>query len=304
MGTIGMKMRNTAEGIARRAAAHRAVLDDLVRQMYADYQRPMTLHAVGAKYGRTHSCIRELFERRGLAVRPFKAIARQPNGSPMPLVPLTAPQIDALIAKATRLCVPPALKYEWRRWSLARRGEFITRIRAKLNLPTNRPHGPFSANVEPFDYASPVAHAVARKMNAGRTSRTASVMIHINSQGVIYRGKLYFWAPDRVGCRSGAYYIGPWRPGTGRPSLHHVIWREVHGPIPAGHVVRYSDGNPNNLDPANLTLATQNDVARENQAAALLRKSREATALLLDRAQTKRKPHDHIDTVKLLRSSR
>lgn len=286
-----MTITLTAEGIARRAAAHRAVLDDLVRQMYADYQSPMTLGAVAREYGRTHSCVRELFQRRGLAVRPFKAIARQPNGSPMPLVPLTAAQIDKLVSDATRLCVPPALKFEWRRWSLARRGEFIARIRERLNLPTDRPQGPFSANVEPFDYATPRAHAVAREMNADRTSRTSAVMIHAKSQGVIYKGKLYFWAGDRVGWRSGAYYIGPWRPGTGRPALHHIIWREVHGPIPAGHVVRQTDGNANNLSPANLYLATRNDVARENQAAALAKKSREVTAILLNRHQTKDDSH-------------
>lgn len=304
MGAIGMKMRNTAEGIARRAAAHKAVLDDLVRQMHADYQRPMTLHAVGAKYGRTHSCIRGLFERRGLAVRPFKSIARQANGSPMPLVPLTAHEIDALIAGATRICVPPALKFEWRRWSLARRGWFIFRIRAKLLLPTDRPCLPFSGNVQPFDYSSPAAHAIAREMNAGHNSRTDSVSIKTGSQGVIYKDRLYFWAADGGGGHTGAYYIGPWRPGTGRPALHHIIWQECNGPIPAGHVVRAKDGNPNNLDPDNFFLATRNDVARENQAAALLRTSRAATALLLDRAQATRKTHEHINTVKWLRSSR
>jgi hypothetical protein len=200
--------------------------------------------------------------------------------------------------------VPQELKFEWRHWSLARRGKFIACIRAKLNRPTDRPCLPFSANVEPFDYSTPRAQAIARQMNAGCTSRQWRAMIRLNSQGVIYQGRLYFWAADGGGGHTGAYYIGPWTPGTGRPALHHIIWRKFNGPIPAGHVVRARDGNPNNLDPANLYLATRNDVARENQAASLLKKSRAATALLLDRAQARKKPHDHIDVVKRLRQSR
>jgi hypothetical protein len=182
------------------------------------------------------------------------------------------------------------LKFEWRRWSLERRGWFIARLRKKLGI-AGAPTTPLSDNVEAFDYAHPRAHAIARKMNAGRNSRIACALIHINSQGLIYKGSLYFWAADGGGGRTGAYYIGPWRPGTGRPSLHHVIWQETHGPVPKGHVIRFVDGNLNNLDPANFALATRNDVARENQAAALARKSREITAILLNRHQTKDDSH-------------
>jgi hypothetical protein len=282
MGCVGMKMNNTAEGIARRAAGRRAKLDALVAAMHADYwERGESLHAVGAKYGRTHSCVRELFTRRGLPVRPFKQIRRQANGSPERYVPLTEEQLDALIAATAKLHVPPAVKFEWRRWPLERRARFIAKLRAKLASPHDRPELPFSSNVEPFDYGTPRAHEIAARLNAGTDSRTARVKIDACSQGVIHRDRLWFWNA-KVG-----YQSGPWTPEHGRPSLHKTIWEEHHGcAVPAGHVIRFVDGNPNNLAPQNLRLATRNELARENQAAALFRKSRARTALLLKRSQT------------------
>ena len=136
-------------------------------------------------------------------------------------------------------------------------------------------------------------------MNAGRSSRTAAVAIRIGSQGVIYEGRLYFWSKS---C-GPAYFIGPWRPGTGRPPLHHVIWEQHNGPVPAGHTVRHIDGNRNNLDPANLYLATKNDVCRENQSVALLKKSRALTALILNRSQNKT-PNANTDAIKALHGRR
>lgn len=291
MGTIGMKMRNTAAGIARRAAAHRAVLDALVAKMHADYMRPMSLHDVGKKYDRTHSCVRELFERRGLFVRPFKKIPRQANGSPMPHVPFTPAQIDAMIAQATRFAVPVELKFEWRSWSLARRGDFIARLRAKIKRIWDRPDRPFSSNVEPFDYASPRAHAIAKKVNAGLDARQRWQTIKILSQGVIYQEQLWFWSAK------AGYCLGAWLEEDGRPQLHRHIFAEHNRRVLGdGDVIRHADGNPNNLSPANLVLATRNDVARENQAAALARKSRERTALILHRSQ-KTHRHDLSDTL-------
>lgn len=36
--------------------------------------------------------------------------------------------------------------------------------------------------------------------------------------------------------------------------LHHVVWEAEHGPIPAGHVLSFKDGNVENVDPDNLEL--------------------------------------------------
>ena len=287
MGCIGMKMRNTQEGIARRAAGRRARLDALAPAMHADYQRPMSLNDVARKYGTDKSTVRAVFIRNGLTVRPFKTIARQSNGSPVRYAPLTEAQLDALIEEETKLRCPPALKFEWRRWSLQRRGDFIARLRAKLNSPDDRPATPFSTNVEPFDYTSPSAWRIVNAMNAGRDSRSAAVKIDLKTQGVIFRDQLWFWNV-KVG-----YQRGPWSPESGRPSLHQTIWEETHGrPVPPAHVVRFADGNRNNFDPANLTLATRNDVCRENHAIALIKKSRERTAILLRRSQQATPHHD------------
>lgn len=298
MGKHGMKMSNTADGIARRAAGNRSRYDALAPQFHADYERLQSLKAV-ARHHRTSPCVvRAVLLRNGYSLRVFKSVPRQANGVPVPHAPKTAAEITALIAQMTYLRIPPPLRIEWRRWPLVQRAAFIARVRARHPALSTRPTTPFSANVEPFDYGSPHAHALMQAANRGRNSRTKAVQLRVGSQGVIYRDRLYFWAPE--GGVSGAYYIGPWRRGTGRPALHHIIWAEAHGqPVPAACCVRFVDGNRNNFAPANLVLTTKNEVCRENQAAALFRKSRATTALLLRRAQHP-KPHD--DTLTQLRA--
>lgn len=255
----------------------------LVAAMYADYCRPMSLHALGRKYGRDRRSIREVFVCRKLAVRtsPNASWARLPNGQVAPAVPLTPAEIEQLIVTSPRVMVPAMLKREWRSWSWARRQEFINRLRAHHGDEQARPTTPFSANVEPFDYASPRAHAIARAVNAGGDSRQARTTLKTPSQGVIFEGQLWFWN------RKAGYQLGLWTPAEGRPVLHKLLWERHHGrPVPPSHVIRFADGNRNNLAPENLLLCSRNEVARENQAAALFRKSRAQTALLLARAQS------------------
>lgn len=259
-----------------------------VEQLYAEYTAGFSLNALAKKYGRTRNCLREIFDRRGL---PLRVVCRRPAFDPktgriLPARRMTPAQIDELIAAATKIRIPDALRLEWRTWSMDRRREFIARLRAKLRSPRDRPDKPFSSNVEPFEYGSPRAHQFAAEMNAGLGSHEARVKMDLVSQGVIWRDRLYFWSPEGKTTGTGAYYIGPWRPGTGRPALHRIMWEEIHGrKVPEGMVVRFADGNPNNFEPENLILRSRNDVARENQAAALGQRSREKTALLLSRAQ-------------------
>ncbi len=294
-----MNKTQRAATFARIAAKRRFHLDALVAKMHADYQRPMSLAALGKKYGRDRRCIGELFVRRGLAIRPVAyEIKRLGNGQIQPADPLTQREISALISSAKKIRIPEALRREWREWPMERRRDFIARIRARSKLDNEQPTTPFSAGIEPFAYGSPRAHAIADRMNAGCDSRHAAVMIRLCSQGVIYKNRLFFWSKS-----SGpAYFIGPWSPRTGRPPLHHIIWEEHNGPVPAGHAVRHADGNRNNFHPANLVLATRNDVCRENQAKSLLRKSRAATALLLNRTQQK-KSHAHTNILTKLRTT-
>jgi hypothetical protein len=201
------------------------------------------------------------------------------------VVPKTAKELAVIISRMTRVNVPAELRQEWRHWSLKRRGDFIVQVRRRLVRTRNDPPTTtFSSNVEPFDYSSERAHAIMRKTNDGVPSRLWKMRIFPCSQGVIYDDQLWFWVPNTGYCR------GVWRPEDKRPQLHHVIFAKHHGrKVPPGGVVRFIDRNNNNFSPTNLTLLTQNDICRENQAKALTEKSRERTALLLQRAQGKEK---------------
>lgn len=267
----------------------------LVDAMYADYQKPMTLAAVGRKYDRTGGTMRDIFKNAGLELRPWKgnlSKKRKGNGCFQPAKPLTAKQIEQLIQNATRITVPETLKLEWRKWSWQRRGWFIARLRARIKSHKDRPEGPFSAGLEPFDYASPWAQEIICRANAGKTSREAGRKINISSQGVIYRGELWYWV----------WKIGYSQRISIRPLvtryLHWTIWEEHNGRrVPAACVVSFADGNPNNHAPENLVLRTRNELCRSNQATALFRKSRERTAILLKKHQQK-KANENLRIVK------
>ena len=274
----------------------------LVARMHADYVGGMSLQAVGKKHGgRSGSCVHELFTRRGLKIR-YWACSREydPNtgcftgrGEP------TVREIDEIIMRLGKVQRPDEIRYQWDGWSLEKRGWFIARARRLLKQPGKRPTTPFSANVEPFDYASPRAHQIAAAMNAGKTSRKAQVNIRAASEGVIWNNQLWFFGSNRVG-----YQREPWTPKFGRPSLHLAIWEKANGrKKPRHHVIRFADGNHNNFDPSNLVLVSRADMARENYSVGFTRKSRAITALLLNRAQNKGKPHAHTDTIAALRRS-
>lgn len=270
---------------AKAGATRRRKLDALAEAMHRDYSAGLSLARLAVIYKHDRGSIRIMLQRRGFAIRPprGKVGAKLPNGQFAKAVNLTDAQLEALIAASTRVTVPEPLKREWRHWAMARRRWFIERLRAALPHLELRPEKPFSANVEPFDYWTPAAREIERRARAGKNSQTSPVKIKPCSQGVIWRGQLWFW------CSKVGYQQGPWDEVHGRPVLHHVIWAEAHRrPVPPHHVIRFADGNPNNLTPENLVLATKNDIARENQAAALQRKSRARTALLLARSQ---QPH-------------
>jgi hypothetical protein len=270
------------------------VPSDLVHEMHRDYRRPMSLAAVARMYGRKGQAVRELFVRHGLTVRPATNQGlRGENGQILPAHEPTAAELSAMIAAETKVRVPAALKSVWRSWSLARRGAFLRRLRARLRVPVARDRGPYSSNVTPFDYASPEAQALCAKLNDGTNSRTARCKIDLCSEGVIFEGGLWFWN-SKVG-----YQSGPWHPGRGRLALHHVLWERWNGrAVPAGHVLRYRDGNPNNLVAANLSLVPRDELARENQGRALTRKSRALTKALLGRVQNERQDDDVLSKIR------
>lgn len=256
--------------------------DDLVKRMHADYEGGLTLSALSRKWDRSRRNLAEIFKRRGLALRPCEIVMNlsPATGQMLPKRRLTAAEITAALEVMTKMKIPRELWLEWRKWSLAERREFIERARARLQPEHGRPRGAFSANVTPFDYATPEAQRISAALNAGCTSRNKRVQLRFGSEGVIYRGKLWFWT------KKTGYLYGRWSAVAPRVMLHQVIWQEANGrALPAGHVVRFADGNHNNFDPANLVLATRSDLARENQAGALLRRARAVTGLLLSQTR-------------------
>ena len=234
----------------------------VIAEMHAFYlENGCSLSATGRQFQRDRRSVGALFVSRGLFVSQKQRIAvRLPDGRIKPMVPFTPAEIDGLIAAASRVRVPECLKQEWRKWPLERRAEFVRRLRAKVRSRRDAPPSPYSANVVPFDYGTPAAWEIARRLNQGRDSRRAVIKIDVCSQGVIYQDRLWFWSP-RYG-----YQGGPWKLGSGRPVLHHIIWQQATGqPVPPHHVLYFKDGNHNNLLAANLALKGRATLLTENK---------------------------------------
>jgi len=213
----------------------------------------------------------------------------------MPDPQRTPAQLERIINQATGIKIPSELLVEWRKWTLEKRAWFISRLRARIQTRADRPTTPFSSNVVPFEYGTPAAWKIMEEMNRGIGSREWKVKINLTSQGVIYQDRLWFWT-FKFG-----YCSGQWRPSGPRAVLHHRIWEEHTGSrVPAGSVLRFIDGNQNNLIFENLRLEIRNELLRGNQAVALTRKSREMTGLLLKQSK-KGNTHDSISTVAALR---
>jgi hypothetical protein len=256
------------------------VPDEQVAAMYADYMAGKKMAEIARAYGRTGSALSELFRRRGLQIREYRGPqCHKADGTWVAAEPLTPAEIQQLIDEAKDIAIPKRLAIEWRKWDLARRADFVDRLRARLGPELPDP-ALFSANVEFFKYGSPRAHALMDKINAGTDSRSLRVKINLKSWGVIFEDLLWCANPQ-IG-----FVQGPWDPVHGRPALHQVIYRRHHGEVPAGHVIRPADGNKYNLDPGNLVAVTRNELCRENQAKTLLKQSRDRVGILLKRQTT------------------
>lgn len=240
-----------------RKTVHSRKLEKLVKQMHADHVAGLGFGALERKYGRYRSGIRDLFTRRGLWCRPPRS-KKPALGYGVRIPEPTLEEIKAAVAAMTRMRVPSRLTIHWRRWNLKKRYWFVKLARQKF--PSTRPQGPFSRNVIPFDYGTPLAHKLAEKLNRGRNSQTKRTTIRMTSEGVIYRGEFFHWG-------SGMAYVRGqgWRAGVGRPLLTHLIW-EKHNrrPVPPQHIVIQKDGNKNNFEPRNLALLSMADNCRRN----------------------------------------
>lgn len=279
--TMGLSPLQKKPGSGRKRKISQATAD----VAHAEYMAGASLRDCERRHGIRKSTLRTAFVKRGYALRGAETSRQRhaPNGTFAPFVPKTSAEIEALIQAATAVVIPAEIVTEWRAWDRHRRADFIARLRAKIQDPHDRPDLPFSANVAPFDYSSEAAWEILARRNSGRGSRDWRTKLDIRSQGVIWDGRLWFW--NR---RTRCYLEGvPWTPEAGRPVLSRVVYAtENGGQIPPGMVIRHRDRNPNNFAPANLYLATKNDVLRETQAKHFTARSRALTAAFLRRSQT------------------
>jgi hypothetical protein len=271
-----------------------------VEAIYNDYMdHGEVMAAIAPRWNRQAGSLSHLLAKWGLRektperTQQIKARQRDKGGRVMAANRATPAELDEIIASATKIAIPPTLQWEFKNWPMEKRAWFLKRLRDKVRPPNARPEKPFSSNVTPFDYTTTEARAIKERLNIGLSSRQAICRIDLASQGVIYKGELYFWA-----AKSGYQRRGHWKRGIGRALLHRIIWEEVNGPLPPKHVVYFRDENHNNFEPDNLGIMSMNENARRNQAAALLRTSREQTALLLQRSQQgKEKQHGLIEAL-------
>jgi len=244
----------------------RAIPSAEVQRMHRLYMTGISLSDVGRRFPqrngkpRVHGEVQNIFRRRGMYVRPYRQHhARNVAGRFVADPPMKAAEINALIAGLRRVAVPGPLHREWRLWPLKRRAWFIKKVRVHLAKKTGKkfaPAGPHSANVRPFDYTTTEAREIVDRLNKGRNSRNKVANLKPSSQGMIYEGRLYFWA--------GECYWRQTHPYRGYLLLHREIYKQHRGPIPAGMTVIHLDGNKNNFNPANLGLRSMADCARQN----------------------------------------
>jgi hypothetical protein len=252
---------------------------DTVWEMWTCYEGGLSLVQVGKLFGKGFQDIRKYFLRRGLQTRRHGGPAR----------PHTEAEISKMLAGMKRIHVPEALKHEWRSWPMARRVEFIHRARARLGSKCDMPEGPLSSNVKYFEYGSPAAMAIAQEMNRGKSSQCSGMKMKPCSRGLIWEGRLWFWAG-----KDTDYEQGLWNPVTGRLCLHRAAWEHYNGrPVPPKHQVVFRDGNGNNFSPKNLALRSKADCCWENRKKHFDTQGREATALLLQASQRKETNANH-----------
>jgi hypothetical protein len=286
------------------------VTDEELQGMAAAYREGKSMAEIGRLFvhrrgpvmkgrPRNQKDVRAYLVEMGVAIRHSKTSDRPrgPHGEMIAAPRLTDAQVRKVIAAMPAAArrehpfkIPAVMRNEWRGYPLERRRWVLGLLRERF--PSTMPRDPFSANVTPFDYASEAAWEILRTVNAGLPSRQWKMRLFPTSEGVIFEGQLWFWIPN------SGYLRGIYNAAEKRPSLNQHIWRLTHGcEVPAGHVVRHVDANPNNFEPVNLVLASRNDVARENQAAFYTRHSRETTALLLKRSQTHDQDEDLLEKI-------
>jgi hypothetical protein len=263
--------------------------------LWSEYQRLGTLAAVGRLHGRNGTSLRQLFQKHGLR-QPQKPASTPKRGHRLGQFVRTVKfmsdaRLLALMARQSRVLIPPEIRYEWRLWPAAKRQWFGRALQARIDAQHPEmamPTTPLAPGFERFDYFSPRAIALAEAANSGRAAQSWEIHLRLSSRGLIWREQLWYWSWD-----DGHYYEGPFRRGKGREALHQAVWRAAGRTIPPRHVLRFKDGNRNNIRAENLELWSRAQVAVENRHNFFNRKAVGDLAVFLDMTQTKKANASH-----------
>lgn len=202
--------------------------------------------------------------------------------------------------------------FEVRRLFL-RRGLAVERDERSLHCwprPQAQPTTPLRGEVGPVTFADYVAARTRQATPAVQALYDAhgayACKPKRRSVGVVWNGRAFWWSVK------GYYRNG--RGGKRRP-LQHLIWERHHGrAVPPGHEVFFTDRDRHNFQIENLELLSKADLHRRVHALGETRsltfeerseirgtwatkKSRNLTALLLQRAQQPKQNHDLTQTL-------
>lgn len=86
------------------------------------------------------------------------------------------------------------------------------------------------------------------------------IYISTKSEAVTFQGIIFRRYPAAKQHCHRVYYsphAGHRRNGVG--ALHQEVWKEAHGPIPAGKIIHHKDGNPLNNKLSNLSCVTRTE---------------------------------------------
>jgi hypothetical protein len=265
----------------RRVVNGRHFRDTDVQRWYEWYVSGHNFNAVARMAGcmkgkKPGSVVRQAFVKRGLP------LISRPNTGCFQRGPVYSfEQIREIIAAEVdgRMAVPVKLRQHWRQLDLDGRRAFVQIMKDSSGWADPRPQTAYSANVIPFEFGTPAAHQIAAALNAGRPSRRLAVQITPPSVGVIYEGELWHWTGKCNGYQQTRFLRN-----KARPMLHRHIYEQAHGvELDGNTVIRFVDGNANNLDPANLYAEHRESMLRTNQAGSLRRKGARKMELLLSK---------------------
>lgn len=250
--------------------------DELASAMVAAYAAGKSLTEVGRIFplrgkARTYTSVREVLRRRGVVIRE-SAMSRTREKCPVTGRLLAKrrfsdDEIKELISKESRMRIPPALKWEWRIWSVERRRLVLGWLRDRF--PSTRPTGTLVLEGAMFfDRCTPEAQALCDSLNVGTNSWTAVIKLDVRSEGIIFEDEFWFWLR-----KTGYLRMGPWKSDATKAMLQRHLWERWNGELPPSHVVQHVNGNRNDFSRENLVAVHREKLLRSNQNGALNRRA-------------------------------